>query len=155
MLNSISLSSIVFIDIETASLYPKYEDLNKTEQHLWDGKCKRLQQDGETPDELYGKAGIFSEFSKVICISVGYIYNNSETDSCAIKIKSVFAYDDNNNIVATHGALLDGTAWVNEHRDTYTYDENNNRIESSTQDWDGTEWVNDSIYTYTFDENNN
>lgn len=90
MLNNISLSSIVFIDVETASLYPKYEDLNKTEQRLWDSKCQRLQQNGETPEELYEKAGIYSEFSKVICISVGYIYNNSKTDPCAIKIKSVF-----------------------------------------------------------------
>ena len=90
MLDNVSLSSVLLIDVETAALYPRYADLSKTEQQLWESKCKRLQKDRESPEDLYQKAGIFSEFSKVICISLGYYYKKPDSNLWAIKIKSIF-----------------------------------------------------------------
>ena len=69
MLNDIKLSDILFLDIETAPVVYKYTDLNETMRTLWDSK-HRFQND--TPEMFYNKAGIFAEFAKVICISVGF-----------------------------------------------------------------------------------
>ncbi len=75
MLDTIKLSSVLFLDVETAPVVYKYQDLNETMRPLWDSKF-RFQQT-ETPETHYKKAGIFAEFAKVICISVGYFSGDS------------------------------------------------------------------------------
>lgn len=69
------LKSILFIDIETAAVRHRLEDLSETMQELWIKKAKTLKVDNienTDPASLFEeKAGIFSEFSKVICIGVG------------------------------------------------------------------------------------
>jgi predicted PolB exonuclease-like 3'-5' exonuclease len=69
------LKNILFIDIETAAIRPKLQDLSETMQELWIKKAKTLKLDNtedNDPARLFEqKAGIFSEFSKAICIGVG------------------------------------------------------------------------------------
>ena len=48
---------------------------------------------GQTPDEFYGlKAGVMAEFAKVICVSVGYIYEKNNTSF--FRIKSFYGDDE-------------------------------------------------------------
>jgi predicted PolB exonuclease-like 3'-5' exonuclease len=73
MLNRLPLSKILFLDIETVPQVYRYEDLSKSAKELWDAKMQWLaQRDQVTPGDLYEKAGIYAEFAKIVCISVGY-----------------------------------------------------------------------------------
>lgn len=69
------LKRILFIDIETASCVPDYALLTEGMQQQWTRKAKYLRtQNGEeaTPSILFNeRAGIFSEFAKVVSIGMG------------------------------------------------------------------------------------
>lgn len=100
MLGNINIEKILFLDIETAPAYPNYEELPDNFKKLWDKKANRIKkEDNDTPDVLYERAGIYSEFGKIICISVG-IVNNDE-----IRIKSFFD-DDEKKILVDFSNML-------------------------------------------------
>jgi len=71
MLDSIKLEDILFLDIETVPVTYKYSDLNENTRKLWDAKFRF--QTTETPEAHYKKAGIFAEFARIICITVGFM----------------------------------------------------------------------------------
>lgn len=74
MLNHLDFSKIIFIDIETVPVIYNYPDLDEKGKELWDKKTRFLQErDGVDGHALYEKAGIYSEFAKVACISIGMI----------------------------------------------------------------------------------
>jgi len=66
--------SILFIDIETAPQCATFEEVPQAVQHLWEEKVtrQRIIKEGETIPESYGKAGLFAEFGKIICIVTGF-----------------------------------------------------------------------------------
>ncbi|GIM54958.1 3'-5' exonuclease [Capnocytophaga cynodegmi] len=72
MLNKINLEDILFLDIETVPLFEDYQELSQTEQELWEEKTKYQRKEDFTAEEFYDRAGIWAEFGKVVCISVGY-----------------------------------------------------------------------------------
>lgn len=72
MLHRISLEDILFLDIETVPEVAHYNNLDEDKQKLWDHKAEKLSQEDEAPDEVFGKAGLYAEFGKIICISVGF-----------------------------------------------------------------------------------
>ncbi|MFK8275648.1 3'-5' exonuclease [Capnocytophaga cynodegmi] len=72
MLNKINLEDILFLDIETVPLSEDYQELSQTEQELWDEKTKYQRKEDFTAEEFYDRAGIWAEFGKIVCISVGY-----------------------------------------------------------------------------------
>lgn len=84
--------NFLVIDIETASSYENYKDMDQRMQALWDKKASFLQNAEEaTSDELYfNKGAIFAEFGKVICISAG-VFTKEGDNSTGIRIKS-FAF---------------------------------------------------------------
>jgi len=89
MLKNISIENILFLDIETAPEYPSYDDLPEIFKKLWDKKAMRIKkEENDTPDFLYERAGIYSEFGKIICISVGIMKDGE------IRIKSFFGDDE-------------------------------------------------------------
>ncbi|PIB37107.1 3'-5' exonuclease [Reichenbachiella sp. 5M10] len=67
---------LVFIDIETASAVENFGDLDDKFQALWIKKANLLNGEAEyDPIEFYfDRAGIYAEFGKIICISVGMLY---------------------------------------------------------------------------------
>lgn len=69
------LKPILFIDIETVTMTASYEQLSKPMQELWQKKAKNIKKDNDQNSDaasLYSdKGGIFSEFSKVVCIGIG------------------------------------------------------------------------------------
>ena len=72
MLNKINLEDILFLDIETVPLYEQHTELSVLEQELWEEKTRYQRKDEFTAEEFYDRAGIWAEFGKIVCISVGY-----------------------------------------------------------------------------------
>ena len=72
MLKKIPLQNILFLDIETVPESPTYSELEEAKKELWEQKSKYQRKDDFTPEEFYERAGIWAEFGKIICISVGY-----------------------------------------------------------------------------------
>ena len=88
MLQNINYNKILFFDIETVRLTYEFKDLEERAQGLWDRKTRFLKErDNLSPDELYEKAGIYAEFGKVVCISMGFVLQKEvETQ---IRVKSI------------------------------------------------------------------
>lgn len=109
MINTgIELSKILFLDIETVSEKQCFEDLNESYQQLWGKKSKSIGRDNsmelEEISRLYfERAGIFSEFSKVVCISVGFL--RKEGSELILRLKS-FAGHDEKEILTEFNNLL-------------------------------------------------
>ncbi|MCH9821913.1 3'-5' exonuclease [Salibacteraceae bacterium] len=85
MLEKINLNKVLFLDIETVPQFENYKDVPERLQKLWDTKAGFLARNEESPEELYDRAGIYAEFGKIVCISVGYIREGE------IRLKSFFS----------------------------------------------------------------
>ncbi|MBS3768618.1 MAG: 3'-5' exonuclease [Bacteroidales bacterium] len=94
MLEQYNPEKILFLDIETVPRFSSYSDLPEKEEELWQKKASRIREDEETAADTYSKAGIYAEFGKVICISVGLIVNRSGT--YGIRVKSFYGDDEKN-----------------------------------------------------------
>ncbi len=94
MLESINIHNILFLDIETVSQHGNYEKLDEPMKELWNKKAATFRRDIalETPSDLYSRAGIYAEFGKIICISVGYIRNDNKQNT--LRVKSFYGNDE-------------------------------------------------------------
>jgi hypothetical protein len=93
MLQKIALNKILFLDIETVPQFPTFTDLDEKTKQLYNQKTKFLQKDNTlTAEDLYDRAGIYAEFGKIICISVGYIHEGSLGEQ--IRLKSFYNSDE-------------------------------------------------------------
>ena len=72
MLKRIKLENVLFLDIETVPLYANFSELDDTSKLLWSQKTEYQRKDEFSPEEFYDRAGIWAEFGKIVCISVGY-----------------------------------------------------------------------------------
>lgn len=72
MISKLNLENILFLDIETVPETQHFSDLDTTKQVLWEHKSQYQRKDEFTAEEFYERAGIWAEFGKIICISVGY-----------------------------------------------------------------------------------
>jgi len=103
-LKNINPEKILFLDIETAPQYPDYNAMPDPFKKLWDGKAKYLvssKEEGKsTSSDVYRQAGIYAEFGKVVCITVGMFSGN------LFRLKSFYG-DDEKVILEEFCALLD------------------------------------------------
>jgi len=90
-----TLKNVLFVDIETVPQTQLLDELSETMQGLWMHKCRQFLPDKtieptkEIAADLYRqKAGIFAEFGKVICISIGYL-SEVKDNECRLRIKSL------------------------------------------------------------------
>lgn len=81
------IKDILFLDIETVPSVESYEELSERMQLLWSKKCAYLaRKEEKTPEELWiEKAGIYAEFGKVICVSVGIVRIQEEVPTVILK----------------------------------------------------------------------
>ncbi|MBT8276829.1 MAG: 3'-5' exonuclease [Bacteroidia bacterium] len=86
MLHRINPEHILFLDIETVPQHATYDQLQETTQQLWEQKTEYQRKDDFTPEEFYDRAGIWAEFGKVICISVGFF--NLKGDKRTFRVTS-------------------------------------------------------------------
>lgn len=90
----IPLSNILFLDIETVSQLEDYESLSPEWRAHWDHKSGFLikNKETETSEAIYGKAAIYAEFGKIVCISCGIIQGIEANKK--MSIKSFFGDDE-------------------------------------------------------------
>ena len=65
--------NILFLDIETVPQYQYFHEMNEELQDLYAKKTQYQRKDEFTPEEFYDRAGIWAEFGKIVCISVGFM----------------------------------------------------------------------------------
>lgn len=74
MLQKINLEHVLFLDIETVPENENYDQLDDERKDLWEQKTRYQRKDEFTAEEFYDRAGIWAEFGKIICLSVGYFH---------------------------------------------------------------------------------
>lgn len=92
------LSDLLFVDIETVGSSPTYADLSYELKELWQIKARQISKNKELDPnegaELFSRrAGIYSEFAKVVCISVGY-FTFSKSKITGFRCKSFHGADE-------------------------------------------------------------
>jgi DNA polymerase elongation subunit (family B) len=92
MLDSINFKQLLFIDIETVPQSKNFELLSDGIKKHWEKKSSFFRETNQTPSETYNRAGIYAEFGKIICISIGAI--TGEKENMGFKLKSFFGDDE-------------------------------------------------------------
>ena len=79
MIDNLNIEDILFLDIETVPGTSEFSELPENMQALWKKKAGQIGKatPEKTPEELYQRAGIYSEFGKIVCISCGFLRGNS------------------------------------------------------------------------------
>ncbi|GGH23929.1 3'-5' exonuclease [Mucilaginibacter phyllosphaerae] len=90
MLEQYDLGNLMVLDIETVPQYSSYDDMPDNLQELWAHKSQYQRKD-ETPKEFYERAGIWAEFGKIVCISVGIFLNGKRA---GLRIKSFAGHQE-------------------------------------------------------------
>lgn len=79
MLEKIRLEDILFFDIETVPEHADFTELSDEEQTLWEEKTRYVRKEEFSAEEYYERAGIWAEFGKIVCISVGaFSFRNAQ-----------------------------------------------------------------------------
>lgn len=103
MLENQKKDSILFLDIETVPQHPHWDHVPENMQKLWEKKARNLKEAEEGAENLYSRAGIYAEFGKIICISVGLFAWKG--DQQVFRIKS-YAGDDEKQLLAEFASML-------------------------------------------------
>ena len=97
MIKNVRLEKVLFLDVETVAGAKSFDELDEDFRQFWEKKASRLKNrtEGEPdPAELYDRfAGIYSEFGKIVCISVGY-FSELRTGQREFRVKSFYGDDE-------------------------------------------------------------
>jgi len=102
MLDNIRVEDVMFLDIETVPASASYETLTPAIQNLWDKKSRQFRTPEQTAHDAYERAGIYSEFGKIICISVGLI---RDKNPFKFRLKSFYGKDEKSLLTEFSGML--------------------------------------------------
>ncbi len=92
--NALIIQDLFLLDIETVPQFQTYSQLPDDWKLLWDEKLSKTMPENISPEEGYLlRAGILAEFGKIVCISTGYFYENTNKELC-LKIKSISGHDE-------------------------------------------------------------
>lgn len=99
-INSDFFHKILILDIETVPIANDYNTLNSAYQAHWQRKheqiSKYMEDEPNIESSFFQRAGIYAEFGKIICISVGKIIVNDGV--AEVKIKS-YHHDDEKELL--------------------------------------------------------
>ncbi len=115
MAANIPLDKILFLDIETVPTMASVQQLSPALYDLWLEKIEQLKK--RNPEKFldYGsniekcfrkEAGIYAEFGKIVCISVGFIYYKQQEKY--FRVKSFFG-DDEKALLVSFAEMLNRT----------------------------------------------
>src|ERR1035438_5853442 len=98
-------NNILFLDVETVPQYASFAEVPEEWKGLWGHKAGFLikNKETETPESIYSRAGIYSEFGKIICISCGFISGYGEQKKLSLKS---FAGDDEKEVLQSFCDML-------------------------------------------------
>ena len=103
MLTKLNLEKVLFLDIETVAQSPEFSQLAEDFKTHWERKANFIGKENETAEDVYGRAGIYAEFGKIVCISVGFI--KMENGVKTLRLKS-FYHDDEKVLLSDFFELL-------------------------------------------------
>lgn len=87
------LSKILFLDIETIPQYKSFDEAPEGYQKLWGDKAKFLiREEEDTVESTYERAGIYAEFGRIVCISVGIVGQKGALRE--LRLKSFYGDDE-------------------------------------------------------------
>ena len=93
MIQHLDLTKILILDIETVPQYAEYSQLPERWKELWKKKSAMLKkEEGQTPEDIYNRAGIYAEFGKIVCISCGFF--SSSGREYQFRVKSFYSHDE-------------------------------------------------------------
>ena len=119
-MNISNLQKILFLDIETVPQTEYFSGIPENLSHLWAEKYRTIQKripekysDETTAAQAFeNSAGIYAEFGRIVCISVGYIYFKGL--EMHFRTKS-FAGDDEKSLLNDFAGLLSKFCSTKEH----------------------------------------
>ncbi len=105
MIEKINLNHILFLDIETVPEAEHFHSLDDEMKALWENKTQYQRKDDCSPEEFYDRAGIWAEFGKIVCVSVGYFVVKGDVRN--FRVTSFFGDEkkilrDFNNLLNNH-----------------------------------------------------
>lgn len=105
MLDQLQLDKVLFLDIETVPGTYAYVDLDEKTKELFQAKTKFLKKEDNTFEDVFNeRAGIYAEFGKIVCISVGFLTQSATGRQ--IRVKSYY-HDDEYTLLTQFKKLLD------------------------------------------------
>ena len=110
-MNLTDLPKIMFLDIETVPQQANLIDISEDLAHLWEEKYHLIQkrmpekysEETTAAEAFANSAGIYAEFGKIVCISVGFIHFKGL--EMHFRTKS-FAGDDEKKLLTDFAQLL-------------------------------------------------
>ncbi|HTO16598.1 MAG TPA: 3'-5' exonuclease, partial [Edaphocola sp.] len=104
MISKLNLEDLLFLDIETVPETHHFSDLDPVKQELWELKSK-YQRAEISAEDFYDRAGIWAEFGKIVCISVGYF--KFQGDIRTFRVTSFYGEEikilnDFKNLIVSH-----------------------------------------------------
>ena len=102
MLENINPGDIMFLDVETVPVLQSFGNLNPQLQVLWDKKSANFRKEEQSAADVYQRAGIYSEFGKIICISVGVL---KDKNPYGFRLKSFFG-DEEKSILTEFSSMI-------------------------------------------------
>jgi len=114
------LQKIMFLDIETVPQTADFSELNPELAHLWEEKFamihkrmpEKYAEETTAAEAFNSSAGIYSEFGKIVCISVGYLHFLEK--EMHFRTKSFFG-DDEVQILSAFSDLITKFCTTDEH----------------------------------------
>lgn len=103
MFQNQNIHHLLFLDIETVPQYEYWDDVPKEIQELFELKTQYQRKDEIPVAEFYERAGIWAEFGKIVCISVGYFVKRVQQNEFRI---TSFYGDDEQQLLLEFKELL-------------------------------------------------
>ena len=85
MVKKLDIKNLLFLDIETVPEYATFQELTPEKKLLWELKSQYQRKEDCSVEEFYERAGIWAEFGKIVCISVGYFSFQGEKRKFRLK----------------------------------------------------------------------
>jgi len=104
MFDSLSSEDILFIEIETVPQKADFTELPEHFQQLWEKKSSYFRNENQGAADVYERAGIYSEFGRIICISAGFIIQKNGYRY--FRVKS-FHNDDEKKLLSEFNEMLE------------------------------------------------
>lgn len=103
MLETVDLQQIMVLDIETVSQQATFHELPDHFRELWSHKVRNTLEADQTAADVYANAGLYAEFGKIICISVGVFHQRQGQPG--FRLKS-FAHPNERELLVDFSNLL-------------------------------------------------
>ncbi len=105
MLEHVNPENAIYIDIETVPMAKDFETLPQPFRDLWHERFDRQNKEGDlnVNEHFFQNAGIYAEYGKVICISVGILVKHD--NERILRIRS-FAGHDEKQVLSDFASML-------------------------------------------------